>query len=196
MNHGRIPIEPRARRHGGARALAVFAMLALLVTGVALAPEAFAAKAEKGKASTKGAAPSKTKPAAPKHTGLETLEKQIQQFTLANGLQFVVVERHDAPVFSFATVVNSGAANDQIGTTGIAHMMEHMAFKGTEIVGTQDYAGEAALLAEEEKGWDALIAERRKGSKADSVRLASLDASFKNAQEKARDKVVANGFNT
>ena len=65
----------------------------------------------------------------PVRTGLENIEKQVQEFTLANGLKFIVVERHQAPVFSFFTVVNSGSANDAVGTTGIAHMMEHMAFK-------------------------------------------------------------------
>ena len=47
---------------------------------------------------------------APARTGLEPLEKQVQEFTLANGLRFLVVERHQAPVFSFFTVVNSGSA--------------------------------------------------------------------------------------
>ena len=194
MNHGRNPNPPRAARSRCARELAGLIALALLLASVT-PPPAGAAKAEKGKA--KSAPAAKAKPAAaPKHTGLETLEKQVRSFTIANGLQFILVERHDAPVFSFATVVNAGAANDQIGTTGIAHMMEHMAFKGTEIVGTKDYAGEAPLLADEEKGWDALIAERRKGAKADSVRLASLDVSFKKAQEQAREKVVSNGYTT
>jgi predicted Zn-dependent peptidase len=193
MSHGRNSNELRPARHGVARVLAGLLTLAMLF---ASAPETHAAKAKKGESNPKSAPAPKGKSEAPKRTGLETLEKQVKSFTLANGLPFILVERHDAPVFSFATVVNAGAANDQIGTTGIAHMMEHMAFKGTEIVGTKDYAGEAPLLAEEEKGWDALIAERRKGPRADSVRLAALDASFKNAQEKARDKVVSNGFTT
>jgi len=181
-----------ARRRARALGVAGSVALAVVLAGVLPAPDANAAKAAKSAPAPKGAA----KPAAPKRTGLETLEKQVRMFTLANGLPFIVVERHDAPVFSFATVVNAGAANDQIGTTGIAHMMEHMAFKGTEIVGTRDYAGEAGLLAEEEKGWDALLAERRKGTRADSARLASLDQSFKNTQEKAREKVVSNGYTT
>ena len=181
-----------ARRRARALGVAGSVALAVVLAGVLPAPDANAAKAAKSAPAPKGAA----KPAAPKRTGLETLEKQVRMFTLANGLPFIVVERHDAPVFSFATVVNAGAANDQIGTTGIAHMMEHMAFKGTEIVGTRDYAGEAGLLAEEEKGWHALLAERRKGTRADSARLASLDQSFKNTQEKAREKVVSNGYTT
>jgi predicted Zn-dependent peptidase len=184
--------DPPAPRRAQSRGIAGSVALALMLAVALPAPDARAAKAAKSAPAPKGAA----KPAAPKRTGLETLEKQVRMFSLANGLQFILVERHDAPVFSFATVVNSGAANDQIGTTGIAHMMEHMAFKGTEIVGTKDFAAEAGLLADEEKGWDALITERRKGVRADSARLASLDQGFKNTQEKAREKVVSNGYTT
>jgi predicted Zn-dependent peptidase len=127
-------------------------------------------------------------------TGLESLEKQVKEFTLENGLKFIVVERHEAPVFSFQTIVNAGSANDQVGTTGLAHMMEHMAFKGTEIVGGTDAAAEAAALAEEDRAWQALIAERRLGLRADSARLAELEAAYGAAQEAARSFVVGNEF--
>src|SRR5512140_3768443 len=114
------------------RALAAAGVMLALASGAALAAPA--------------------KPAAPKplRTGLETLEKQVQEFTLPNGLRFLVVERHQAPVFSFWTVVNSGSANDAVGTTGIAHMMEHMAFKGTTVVGTSDWKAEKPLLDAED----------------------------------------------
>lgn len=127
-------------------------------------------------------------------TGLETLESQVRDFTLPNGLKFIVVERHESPVFSFNTVVNAGSANDAVGTTGIAHMMEHMAFKGTEIVGTKDFAAEVPLLAGEERAWDAYLAERRKGAKADSVKLARLRTALKDAQEASRRPVDSNGY--
>src|SRR6185436_20097780 len=58
---------------------------------------------------------------APTPTGLETLERQVEEFTLANGLRFMLVERHDAPVFSFQTVVDAGSADNAPGTTGLAH---------------------------------------------------------------------------
>ncbi len=156
-----------------------FVALALLA-GVILAPSAHAQRG-------KSAAPTK-----PLRTGLESIERQVQEFTLANGLKFLVVERHQAPVFSFFTVVNSGSSNDAVGTTGIAHMMEHMAFKGTTIVGTTDYAKEAPLLVAEERAWEALIDERRKGPRADAKKLAALEAAFADAQKAANATVVAN----
>ena len=127
-------------------------------------------------------------------TGLELLEKQVREFTLANGLRFIVVERHQAPVFSFTTVVDVGSANDQIGTTGLAHMMEHMAFKGTPRIGTRDHAKELPLLAAEDAAWAGLLGERRKGARADSSLLKLLDGKFQAAQEAARAVVVSNEF--
>jgi predicted Zn-dependent peptidase len=127
-------------------------------------------------------------------TGLESLEEQVKEFTLENGLKFIVVERHEAPVFSFQTIVNAGSANDQVGTTGLAHMMEHMAFKGTEIVGTTNAKKEADALVEEDRAWQALIAERRKGARADAAKLAELEEAYAAAQEEARSFVVTNEF--
>uniref|UniRef100_A0A832MLH6 Insulinase family protein n=1 Tax=Eiseniibacteriota bacterium TaxID=2212470 RepID=A0A832MLH6_UNCEI len=142
-----------------------------------------------------GAAPARraAAPAAPR-TGLESLERQVKEFTLPNGLKFIVVERRQSPVFSFSTVVNAGSADEQVGTTGIAHMMEHMAFKGTSIVGTHDHAAERPLLEAEERAYEALLAERRKGARADTAALRRLEAAFAAAQEAARAKVVSNGF--
>ena len=134
------------------------------------------------------------KPAAPVRTGLESIEKQVQEFTLDNGLKFIVVERHQAPVFSFMTMVDAGSSNDQIGTTGLAHMMEHMAFKGTPRIGTKDYAKEKPLLDGEEVAWTALLNEQRRGARADSAKLGTLGAAFQAAQEAAYTQVVSNEF--
>ena len=62
---------------------------------------------------------------------LQDFEKRVTEFTLANGLHFIVLERHEAPVVSFHTYVNAGSVDDPAGETGLAHMFEHMAFKGT-----------------------------------------------------------------
>ncbi len=146
--------------------------------------------------SPKSAKPGKAGPGAATapRTGLENLEAQVQSFTLPNGLRFIVVERHAAPVFSFETVVNSGSADDGLGTTGLAHMMEHMAFKGTAIVGTRDYRDEKPLLDREEAAWQALLDERRRGAHADSSRLRTLERAFADAQAASHADVVSNEF--
>ncbi|MBD3235955.1 MAG: insulinase family protein, partial [Candidatus Eisenbacteria bacterium] len=91
---------------------------------------------------------------------LQSLADQVQEFALENGLRFLVVEKHDAPVFSYATVVDAGGVCEVVGTTGIAHMFEHMAFKGTETIGTRDYQQERRALKEVDAAWDAVLDER------------------------------------
>lgn len=78
------------------------------------------------------------------------LENQIQEFTLDNGVHFIVLEKHDVPVFSFRTYVNVGSANEVRGITGLSHILEHMAFKGTPEIGTSDYKREIKAMAAED----------------------------------------------
>src|SRR3954454_25030386 len=80
----------------------------------------------------------------------KTFEKKVTEFTLANGLHFVVIERHEAPVVSFNTFVKTGSLNDPAGQTGLAHMFEHMAFKGTPSIGSKNWPEEKKALDETE----------------------------------------------
>jgi predicted Zn-dependent peptidase len=95
-------------------------------------------------------------------------------------------------VFSYFTVVDAGSADDQIGTTGLAHMMEHMAFKGTTVVGTSDWADEKPAMAAEDKAHAALLDEQRRGLKADSTKLGALMKAFKDTQTASGKYVVTN----
>jgi predicted Zn-dependent peptidase len=90
--------------------------------------------------------------------------------------------------------VNVGGVNEVAGITGIAHMFEHMAFKGTPHIGASDSEKERAALAKVEQAWTDLAMERRKGRAADSTRVAELTAAFKAAQEEANRHVVSNEF--
>ena len=160
----------------------------LFAAAAVLAPLAFtpaAARSAPARQPARAAAP---------RTGLEKLEAQVEEFTLTNGLHFVLVQRHDSPVFAFQTVVNAGSANNQVGTTGLAHMMEHMAFKGTPWVGTKDAASEPALLAAVERAYGALADERRRGIRTDSTRLHTLADAFAAAQEAADATVETEEF--
>ncbi|PSC70837.1 peptidase M16 [Micractinium conductrix] len=74
------------------------------------------------------------------------LDQRLTEFTLPNGLRFLVYQRHAAPIVSFHTYADVGAFDEVDGQTGLAHLLEHMAFKGTPRVGTRDYRREAVLL--------------------------------------------------
>src|ERR1700737_3077053 len=86
---------------------------------------------------------------------LASFEKRTTVRKLANGLTVIVMERPEAPVFSFATIVNTGSAQEVPGITGLAHMFEHMAFKGTDKVGTSNYTAESAALVKVEEAYAA-----------------------------------------
>ncbi len=82
-------------------------------------------------------------PAAAEATGasemLADFEARTTVHRLDNGWTFLIVERPVAPVFSFATYVDVGSAQEVPGITGLAHMFEHIAFKGTPEIGTTDW---------------------------------------------------------
>jgi len=119
---------------------------------------------------------------------------RVTKFTLANGLKFIVAERHQAPVASFYTYADVGSVQDPKGQTGLAHMFEHMAFKGTPTIGTTNFAEEKLSLDRVDRAFIALRAERDKGAKADKAKLEELQKAFDAAQEGAGKFVVTNEF--
>ncbi len=127
---------------------------------------------------------------------LKEFEKRVTEFTLANGMHFIVLERHAAPVVSFHTYVNAGSVDDPEGKTGLAHMFEHMAFKGTENIGTNNWPEEKKTLAAIEDLYDRLDQERRKGPRADAKKVEALEAEVKETIEKSDAFVVPNLYPT
>src|SRR3569832_1389641 len=84
---------------------------------------------------------------------LASFEKRVSVRTLPNGLTVVMMRRAEAPVFSFEIMVDAGSAQDPKGLSGLAHMFEHMAFKGTPTIGTKDFDKEKPLLEQLEKAY-------------------------------------------
>lgn len=133
-------------------------------------------------------------PAPARAAALDNIRQSVQEFTLDNGLRILVVERHDAPVFAYATVVDAGSVCEMTGTTGIAHMFEHMSLKGTPTIGTTDYAKESKALDAVDAAWDAVRSELDRGADTDSVRLGELMARFMQAREAAQKFVIPNAY--
>ncbi|WP_447971664.1 M16 family metallopeptidase [Nitrospira sp. M1] len=124
---------------------------------------------------------------------LASFSKHVTPHTLKNGWTFIIVERPKAPVFAFMTRVNVGSAQEQSGRTGLAHMFEHMAFKGTPRLGTSNYAEEKTALKNLE---DAYLAyqQARVASDSDPSTVKERKAHFKKMQEVASQYVVKNEF--
>jgi predicted Zn-dependent peptidase len=125
---------------------------------------------------------------------LAGFEKRTTVKVLPNGLTLIVCERPEAPVFSYYTLVDAGSADDPQGASGLAHMFEHIAFKGTEQIGTTDYPAEKVALAKVEVAYAAYDAEYRKLVGQDVVKLAQLKKAFEDAQAEAQQYVVPNQF--
>src|SRR5581483_11787809 len=125
---------------------------------------------------------------------LKDFEKKVTEFTLENGLHFIVIERHEAPVVSFHTYVNVGSVNDPSGETGIAHMFEHMAFKGAHAIGSKNWPEEKKALDAIEAVYDRLDQEKRKGFHSDPKKIEELQNELKAAIEKADSLVEDNEF--
>ena len=125
---------------------------------------------------------------------LASFEKRITVKRLDNGLTVIVCERPVAPVFSFFTHVDAGSAQEEVGQTGLAHMFEHMAFKGTEAVGTTDYAAEKVALEKVEKAFADYEAARRKTIGRDEKVVAEKEMALKAAIAEADKYVVKNEF--
>ncbi len=125
---------------------------------------------------------------------LKEFEKRVTEFTLSNGWKFLVVERHQAPVAAFYTYVDAGSVQDPRGSTGLAHMFEHMAFKGTRTIGTKNYAEEKNSLDRVDTAFGALRREKSKPGGGDPATLKRLEDDFKTAQEGAGKFVETNEF--
>src|SRR6267142_1090644 len=123
-----------------------------------------------------------------------SFEKRITVKVLKNGLTVIVCRRQEAPVFSFYTLVDAGSAQDPQGESGMAHMFEHMAFKGTDRIGTTDYAKEKIALARVEKAYAAFDHEDRREVGRDAQKVAKLKAVFDAAVKDADQYVIQNRF--
>ncbi|MGI8782801.1 MAG: M16 family metallopeptidase [Acidobacteriota bacterium] len=126
----------------------------------------------------------------------EELRQKVKRHRLANGMTFLLLERHVSPTVSFHIYYDVGAVDEPIGQTGIAHMYEHMAFKGTRTLGTRNYAAEVPLLkAIDEKVAD-LTREKDKRDGRDAARIAELETQVQQLQKEHKQYVVDNEIGT
>ncbi len=135
----------------------------------------------------------------------------VREITLDNGLKLLLVERHDAPAVAAGWAAHVGSANEVPGQTGIAHLFEHMMFKGTTTIGTRDAAAEAVIMgkldglrSDMEKEYSLLRAAKRRGEITGSVydpanetpKLAELRQRLGDLQAEQAKLIVKEEFET
>ncbi|MCX8077945.1 MAG: insulinase family protein [Geminocystis sp.] len=122
---------------------------------------------------------------------LERAKENITEFTLENEIKFIVLKNSRAPVISFVTYVDVGAVNEPEGQTGIAHFLEHLAFKGTREIGTLDYEKEERLLKELDSLFEKI---KQAKTENDQEKVKKLEAKFEQINKQAHELVKQNEF--
>lgn len=125
---------------------------------------------------------------------LDRFKKDVHRFTLDNGMTFLVVSRNHAPVVSFVTLVDTGSVDEPAGHTGIAHFLEHMAFKGTPRIGTRNWDKEKQVLKKLEQAYRELIAARYKSDRDARPDIDTLRREFEHLREQAEQYVDPNAY--
>ncbi len=133
----------------------------------------------------------------------------VTEVILDNGMKLLLVERHDSPRVAAGWAAHAGSVNEEAGVTGIAHLFEHMMFKGTKTIGTTDYEAEMVIMAqldgiraEMDVEYTALRQAKRRGEVTGSIylpenqtpRLAELREEMKELQEAQRAYIVNNEY--
>jgi zinc protease len=128
----------------------------------------------------------------------DTYAERVREKTLSNGLKVILLEDHKAPVATFQVWYRAGSRNEQLGKTGLAHLLEHLMFKGTDKVGPEEYSkiiqrnggNENAFTANDSTTYFATIASDRLGAviELESDRMHNLK--FEDAQFVPEHKVV------
>ncbi|MDG1500053.1 MAG: pitrilysin family protein [Planctomycetota bacterium] len=124
-------------------------------------------------------------------TGVAKLQASVTEHTLDNGWTFLIVPREGAPVASFHTYIDVGGVFEDDGATGMAHMFEHMAFKGSARLGSLDWEEEELALDKLEKAYLRLRRMRKTGREG---AIAKAKQTFLVAQKKAASLVDAEAF--
>ena len=73
---------------------------------------------------------------------------EVEEFTLENGMKFLLLPRTGDPNVAAGWISKFGSVNERPGVTGVAHLFEHMMFKGTKTIGTKDIERDTEIIKE------------------------------------------------
>ncbi len=122
-------------------------------------------------------------------------------YTLKNGLTVYLSSYKNAPRIQTYIAVRAGSKNDPSKATGLAHYLEHILFKGTSKIGTQDWGKEKPLLEnieqlyEKYRGTTDPIQREKIYKKIDSVSIIASSYSIANEYDKLLSTIGADGTN-
>ena len=121
-------------------------------------------------------------------------EGTVTRITLDNGMRFLVARRGTAPVFAANLRFRVGSVDDPGGRSGLAHLFEHMAFKGTSTIGTRDARKEAEILDAMDRAATDLLREMDLGEQADAKRLETLRGEMEALTKSLQELTIKDEF--
>ncbi|QWV94120.1 insulinase family protein [Geomonas oryzisoli] len=122
------------------------------------------------------------------------LAERVQEHTLKNGMKLLMVERHNSPTVAAWIRFKVGSVDERSDERGLAHLLEHMLFKGTKTLGTRNYAAEKPILDKIEATAQQLMAEKAKRDQADPKLVEKLTAELGTLEKEAEKYVVKEEF--
>lgn len=132
-------------------------------------------------------------------TNAMTKGVQPREAVLNNGLKLLLVERHEQPIVAAGVFYKVGGVDDPRGKSGIAHLFEHMLFKGSRVIGTSNYDSEKTLIEQEDRLWAKMNDEmnrmremKRRGQISDVLDPKQWTAAY-TEMKKQYDELVAAG---
>jgi len=123
---------------------------------------------------------------------LPPLENRVVEHICPNGVTLLILERHFSPTVSIRMMFRTGSVDESSGKTGLAHMFEHMMFKGTHTLGTRDYSAEVPLLKQLDDLHRKLDTEKSKGDKADQAQIAQWIDEIDAVDQKESELIIEN----
>jgi len=113
-------------------------------------------------------------------------QEGVQMETLANGMRVLVLPQGDAPVAAFHLLIRAGSRNEPPGKGGLAHLAEHLVFRGSARLGSRDWPEEQRALQKADLAWKAWQEARTHPSpRVDAEALADLRQQFLDARAEA-----------
>jgi predicted Zn-dependent peptidase len=119
-----------------------------------------------------------------------SLQDKVHEFELQNGLKILLMPRHQSPTVSFSMRFKVGSIDESSGSTGVAHVLEHMLFKGTKTLGTNNYEEERKILDKIDSIAQMIDNERRASDPVNKDKIENLEQELTQLQQEHKKLVM------
>ncbi|MEW6027062.1 MAG: pitrilysin family protein [Planctomycetota bacterium] len=136
-------------------------------------------------------------------TGAENsaVKIDVREHVLKNGMKVLVLERHNSPTVACYIYFRVGSVHEPAGQSGIAHLLEHLLFKGSQTIGTTNYQKESELMKRQDEIIERLeillkVRQSRPADKpnVDDIETKKLEEELKEVSQALQSYMVAKEY--